>query len=606
MCGIVGYVGPKNAYDVLIESLKKLEYRGYDSSGVALQTDKGIFIAKKKGRISELENDISNAPVSHLGIAHTRWATHGAPKDENAHPHTDCTGTLAVVHNGIIENYRELKVSLVEKGHKFTSETDTEVVAHLLEEYYDGDLLSSVFKILPLLKGAFALGIISQKENRLIAIRQDSPLVLGLGTDENFLASDIPALLSHTKEFVIMENGQVADIKADEVEMYDFDGNTIPLKITHVEWDEAQAEKGGYDHFMIKEIMEQDESIKSTLLGRIEDGHVKLDELNALEERLKNAQRVYITACGTAYHAGMIGAYLLRHMAGLDVEIEVASEFRYAKHYWRDNSIGIAISQSGETADTLQALRLMKSSGIPVIGIVNVLGSSVYREADASILTQAGPEIAVASTKAYSTQLVALYLLALYMARLKGTIDPSVEKEILDELETMPRKVRSVLSQAEKIRHIAQDTYRVNDIFFIGRQLDYMLALEGSLKLKEISYIHSEAFPAGELKHGPLALVTSDTPTIAILMQENIMDKTLSNVSEVKARQGDVFVLSFERHRKKLESIGRWSFFVPDTMPLLGPLLGIPVLQLFAYYNAVLRGTDVDKPRNLAKSVTVE
>lgn len=606
MCGIVGYVGPKNAYDVLIESLKKLEYRGYDSSGVALQTDKGIFIAKKKGRISELENDISNAPVSHLGIAHTRWATHGAPKDENAHPHTDCTGTLAVVHNGIIENYRELKVSLVEKGHKFTSETDTEVVAHLLEEYYDGDLLSSVFKILPLLKGAFALGIISQKENRLIAIRQDSPLVLGLGTDENFLASDIPALLSHTKEFVIMENGQVADIKADEVEMYDFDGNTIPLKITHVEWDEAQAEKGGYDHFMIKEIMEQDESIKSTLLGRIEDGHVKLDELNALEERLKNAQRVYITACGTAYHAGMIGAYLLRHMAGLDVEIEVASEFRYAKHYWRDNSIGIVISQSGETADTLQALRLMKSSGIPVIGIVNVLGSSVYREADASILTQAGPEIAVASTKAYSTQLVALYLLALYMARLKGTIDPSVEKEILDELETMPRKVRSVLSQAEKIRHIAQDTYRVNDIFFIGRQLDYMLALEGSLKLKEISYIHSEAFPAGELKHGPLALVTSDTPTIAILMQENIMDKTLSNVSEVKARQGDVFVLSFERHRKKLESIGRWSFFVPDTMPLLGPLLGIPVLQLFAYYNAVLRGTDVDKPRNLAKSVTVE
>ncbi|WP_018963350.1 glutamine--fructose-6-phosphate transaminase (isomerizing) [Coprothermobacter platensis] len=606
MCGIVGYVGPKDAYDILIESLKKLEYRGYDSSGVALKTNDGIFIAKKKGRISELESDIMDVPTSHLGIAHTRWATHGAPKDENAHPHTDCTGTIAVVHNGIIENYRELKASLAQKGHKFTSETDTEVVAHLLEEYYQGDILSALFKILPLLKGAFALGIISLKEERILAVRQDSPLVIGLGSGENFLASDIPALLSHTKEFVIMENGQVADIRADHVDMYDFDGDDIPLKITHVDWDEAQAEKGGYDHFMIKEIMEQDQAIKNTLLGRVIDNHVILEELTPLQEKLQKTERIYITACGTAYHAGMVGAYLLRHMAGLDVEIEVASEFRYAKHHWHDNSIGLVISQSGETADTLQALRLMQADGIPVISVVNVLGSSVYREADASLLTQAGPEIAVASTKAYSTQLAVLYLFAIYMARLKGLLDNEAEKHILQELWNVPEKVRVVLNQAHTIREIAQDTYKTNDIFFIGRQLDYMLALEGSLKLKEISYIHSEAFPAGELKHGPLALVTSDTPTIAILMQEDIMEKTISNVSEVKARQGDVFVLAFERNKKALHDIGRWAFFVPDTLPLLGPLVGIPVLQLFAYYNAVLRGTDVDKPRNLAKSVTVE
>ncbi len=606
MCGIVGYVGQKNAYDVVIESLKKLEYRGYDSSGVALKTDEGIFIAKKKGRISELEKDFPSVPSSNMGIAHTRWATHGAPKDENAHPHTDCTGTIAVVHNGIIENYRELKAYLAERGHKFTSETDTEVVAHLLEEFYQGDLFTTLLKILPLLKGAFALAIISQKEDRILAVRQDSPLVLGLGRGENFLASDIPALLSHTREFVIMENGQIADIRAEHVELYDFEGNAIPIKITKVDWDEKQAEKGGYDHFMIKEIMEQDEAIRSTLLGRVDRGRVRLDELEALQEELKNAERIYITACGTAYHAGMVGAYLLRHVAGLDVEIEVASEFRYAKHHWRENSVGLVISQSGETADTLQALRIMKADGIPVIAVVNVVGSSVYREADASLLTQAGPEIAVASTKAYSTQLVVLYLFALYMAKLKGLLTQEEEQSILEDLWSIPEKVKQVLSNAESVRRIAQDTYKANDIFFIGRQLDYMLALEGSLKLKEISYIHSEAFPAGELKHGPLALVTADTPTLAILMQEDVLEKTLSNVSEVKARQGDVFVLGFERDRKRLEDIGRWSFFVPDTLPLLAPLVGIPVLQLFAYYNAVLRGTDVDKPRNLAKSVTVE
>jgi len=352
--------------------------------------------------------------------------------------------------------------------------------------------------------------------------------------------------------------------------------------------------------------MEQDEAIRSTLLGRVDRGRVRLDELEALQEELKNAERIYITACGTAYHAGMVGAYLLRHVAGLDVEIEVASEFRYAKHHWRENSVGLVISQSGETADTLQALRMMKADGIPVIAVVNVVGSSVYREADASLLTQAGPEIAVASTKAYSTQLVVLYLFALYMAKLKGLLTQEEEQSILEDLWSIPEKVKQVLSNAESVRRIAQDTYKANDIFFIGRQLDYMLALEGSLKLKEISYIHSEAFPAGELKHGPLALVTADTPTLAILMQEDVLEKTLSNVSEVKARQGDVFVLGFERDRKRLEDIGRWSFFVPDTLPLLAPLVGIPVLQLFAYYNAVLRGTDVDKPRNLAKSVTVE
>jgi len=606
MCGIVGYVGPKNAYDVVIESLKKLEYRGYDSSGVALKTDKGIFIAKKKGRISELEKDFPAVPQSNMGIAHTRWATHGAPKDENAHPHTDCTGTIAVVHNGIIENYRELKAYLAERGHKFSSETDTEVAAHLLEEFYDGDLFSTLLKILPLLKGAFALAIISQKEDRILAVRQDSPLVLGLGRGENFLASDIPALLSHTREFVIMENGQIADIRAQHVELYDFEGNAIPIKITKVDWDEKQAEKGGYDHFMIKEIMEQDEAIRSTLLGRVDHGKVKLEELEPLRDKLSQAERVYITACGTAYHAGMVGAYLLRHIAGLDVEIEVASEFRYAKHHWRENSVGLVISQSGETADTLQALRMMKANDIPVIAVVNVVGSSVYREADASLLTQAGPEIAVASTKAYSTQLVVLYLFALYMAKLRGLLTEEEEESILKELWSMPDKVKQVLSGAESIRRIAQDTYNAKDIFFIGRQLDYMLALEGSLKLKEISYIHSEAFPAGELKHGPLALVTADTPTVAIIMQEDILEKTLSNVSEVKARQGDVFLLGFEHDREMLKDIGRWSFFVPDTLPMLAPLIGISVLQLFAYYNAVLRGTDVDKPRNLAKSVTVE
>ncbi|NPV89103.1 glutamine--fructose-6-phosphate transaminase (isomerizing) [Coprothermobacteraceae bacterium] len=606
MCGIVGYVGPRNATEVLLTSLKKLEYRGYDSSGVALKAQDFIYIAKKKGRIAELEEAFVDMPEAHLGIAHTRWATHGEPKDENAHPHTDCTGRLALVHNGIIENYRELKAELASHGHRFVSETDTEVIAHLIEEYYEGDLLRAVLRILPRLKGAFALAVISRDENRIVAVRQDSPLVLGLGEAENFLASDIPALLSYTKEFVIMENGQVADISGRGVDLYDFDGNALPLNIRRFDWDEKQAEKGGYDHFMLKEIMEQDESIRSTLLGRVRDGAVALDELDPIIDELRRAERVYITACGTAYHAGLVGAYLLRHLAGLDVEIEVASEFRYAKHHWRPNSLGMVISQSGETADTLQALRMMKADGIPVIGVVNVLGSSVYREADVPLLTQAGPEIAVASTKAYSTQLVVLYLFALYMARLKGLITPEQESEIVAELQRLPEKIRNVLDRAGEVRNIATETYRASDIFFIGRQVDYLLALEGSLKLKEISYIHSEAFPAGELKHGPLALVTDETPTVGILFQEDVLEKTLSNVAEVKARRGDVFILGFQRDASTLADVGRWAFFVPDTLPLLAPIVGIPVLQLFAYYNAVLRGTDVDKPRNLAKSVTVE
>lgn len=610
MCGIVGYVGPRSVQDVVVEGLRKLEYRGYDSAGIAAMDDGKLKCVKAVGRLQNLENKLTvHSMNSHIGIGHTRWATHGKPSEENAHPHLDCSGRFAIVHNGIIENYLSLREELIAKGHQFVSETDTEVVAHLIEELFNGHLLATMVAVSKRIRGAYALVVISKDEpGTIIAMRKASPVIVGLGQGENFVASGIPAILQYTREVLVLDDGEMAVVRADSVETYNLDGDPLaPREPLHVTWDTESAERGGYAHFMLKEIYEQPKAIHDTLLGRIAEDyrHVVLPELKWPAGYAASIDRLHIVACGTAWHAGLVGKGAIEQLARIPVDSEIASEYRYRNPLFTPGTLVLAISQSGETADTLAAMRLAKDNGLRVLAITNVVGSSVAREADDVIITQAGPEIAVASTKAYTTQLVALYLLGIYLAQARNQMDETQAHELLSALNGLPQVAEQVLDTAPQIDGFARRYKDASDTFFIGRGADYAVAMEGSLKLKEISYIHAEAYAAGELKHGTLALITDGVPVIALATQTNLYDKTISNIREVAARGAFVLGLTWvgdtEFHKSVDEVI-----YLPQTLPILAPIAAVIPLQLLAYYAATARGNDVDKPRNLAKSVTVE
>ena len=611
MCGIVGYVGDKQAAKFLLEGLSKLEYRGYDSAGIAVynaETDK-IRVEKSVGRLAELEKKLDgDMPAGCMGIGHTRWATHGAPSDLNSHPHTDCTGDFAVVHNGIIENYLVLKEQLIEKGHVFKSETDTEVLPHLLEEAYEGDFEAAVRKVLKQIEGSYSIVFMSKNDpDTLICTKQDNPLVIGLGDGENFIASDIPAIISRTRRTYIINDGEVAVVKKDSVWITNRRGEPITKKVFEVNWNAEAAEKGGYEHFMLKEIHEQPKAVRDTLSGRIsqDNSTVVLDELKWTKEYVNSFSRVFIVACGTAYHAGLVGKYYIENLARIPVEVDIASEFRYRKPIIDDSTLTIVVSQSGETIDTLAALKEAKRLGSKTMAVTNVVGSSIAREADQVVYTWAGPEIAVASTKAYTTQLIVMFLLGAYMAGLRETVDAERMTQLLAQLKNIPSQISETLEDVEPIMAFAQQYGYTNDAFFLGRALDYYVALEGSLKLKEVSYVHAEAYAAGELKHGTLALITSGVPVIALATQKSVYEKTLSNIKEVKARDAVVIGIAAQGDTE-LKKYTDHVIYVPNTDELLIPLLTVLPLQLLAYYTAITRGCDVDKPRNLAKSVTVE
>ncbi|MBS4023159.1 MAG: glutamine--fructose-6-phosphate transaminase (isomerizing) [Dethiobacter sp.] len=607
MCGIVGYIGGQQAYPILIDGLKKLEYRGYDSAGVALLDNGELHMVKSVGRLCELEDKIGiGCPYGMVGIGHTRWATHGRPSDTNAHPHSDCTNHFVVIHNGIIENYQALREWLTSLGHSFRSETDTEVLAHLVEHYYRGDLKSAIRQVMEQVHGSYALVVMSRHEaDRLVCARKDSPLVIGLGEGENFIASDIPALLKYTRQTYILDDGELAEVTKNDVKIENGNGASVEKPIFNVEWDAVSAEKDGFDHFMLKEIHEQPKAIRDTLRSRLNDTGVVLDEIKLTHDQVKSLRKVVMVACGTAYHAGLVGKYVFEKMLRLPVEVDVASEFRYRDPLLGEDTLVVVISQSGETADTLAALRLAKEKGSPVVAVTNVVGSSVSREADQIIYTWAGPEIAVASTKAYTTQLVVLYLLALHLGNLTGVVSLSEAASLVEELKLLPSHVESILKKEHELLEFARFISRWEDTFFIGRGLDYAVALEGSLKLKEISYIHAEAYAAGELKHGTLALITDNIPVLALATQPALHEKMWSNIKEVKARDAYVMGIAMAGDKgthKEVDAI----FEIPATIPLLAPILTVIPLQLIAYHASVLRGCDVDKPRNLAKSVTVE
>lgn len=611
MCGIVGYIGDKNCIPVLINGLKRLEYRGYDSAGVAVidRENDNIDIVKTKGRLSFLEDKIKQNPIEGLiGIGHTRWATHGEPSDENSHPHLSQNGKIAVVHNGIIENYLKLKEFLIKKGFTFSSDTDTEVVAHLLEYYYQGDLLDALIKTLDKIQGSYALGVLSLDDpDTILASRKDSPLIVGIGEGENFIASDIPAILEWTRNIYILEEGEIAIVKKNSIEIVNTEKERINKEIFYVTWDVASAEKGGYEHFMIKEIMEQPKAIKDTLTGRLPDDgeYIKLDNIKITKEELEKINKIFIVACGTAYHAGIVGKYIIEKLVKIPVEVDIASEFRYRDPIIDKNTLTIVISQSGETIDTLVAMREAKEKGSRTLGIVNVVGSSIAREVDDCLYTWAGPEIAVASTKAYTTQLVSLYLIALDFANKLNRISKEEFLRIKQGLKSIPEKVEYVLTHKEKIQKYASENFNAKDIFYLGRGLDFAVAMEGSLKLKEISYIHSEAYAAGELKHGTIALIENGTFVMALATQPNLLEKIISNIKEVKSRGAVVMTVSQDGFND-VEAVSDYVLYIPKTEPELAPILTVIPLQLFAYYTAVFRGCDVDKPRNLAKSVTVE
>ncbi|MBM7853896.1 glucosamine--fructose-6-phosphate aminotransferase (isomerizing) [Desulfohalotomaculum tongense] len=609
MCGIVGYVGSRAAVPVLIEGLSKLEYRGYDSAGIVVWEDNQLKLEKKLGRLSVLQEALQGTELNaRCGIGHTRWATHGRPSDINAHPHTDCTGRFAVVHNGIIENYLELKEWLEAKGHRFKSETDTEVLPHLVEHYYRGDLKEALQKVVERLEGSYAIVVICRDEpGRLVAARQDSPLVVGLGEGENFLASDIPALLKHTRRTLIIDDGEIVDLTAENVAVSNGTGKPVKKEVFEVTWEESQAEKGGYAHFMLKEIYEQPRALRDTLSGRItpENHRVILKELNIDTHLVKKINRVFIVACGTAYHAGLVGKQVIESLVRVPVEADIASEFRYRGPLVGPDSLVVVVSQSGETADTLAALREAKRLGARVIAVTNVVGSSISREADDVIYTWAGPEIAVASTKAYTTQLICMYLLGLWLAQQRGTLPQNEIREILVELRELSAKAETILDNNSAIEEISRQYKDKENAFFIGRGLDYVVAEEGALKLKEISYIHAEAYPAGELKHGTLALIVKDVPVIALATQKALFEKMVSNIKEVNAREASIIALAMEGNTE-IEKVADHTIYIPATHPMLAPVLTVIPLQLLAYHVSVARGCDVDKPRNLAKSVTVE
>lgn len=608
MCGIVGYIGKAQAVPVLVNGLEKLEYRGYDSAGISVFENGKIETIKTKGRLADLEEKIAAEGEKHsrIGIGHTRWATHGVPSDVNSHPHISQNGKISVVHNGIIENYMELKAFLREKGYAFRSETDTEVVAQLFEYYYNGDLLQTAQKLLGTIRGAYALGILcGDHPDSLIAMRKDCPLLIGLGEDENYIASDIPALLEYTREYYLLEEGEIALLKQDNVRIYGADGQEIHKDVFHVTWDVDAAEKGGYEYFMMKEIMEQPEALKKTIQPRLTESGIALGDISLTEEEIKNCGRIHIVACGSAWHAGIVGRYVIEEVSRIPVEVDIASEFRYRNPILQKGDLCIIISQSGETADTLAALREAKKQGVKVLSIVNVVGSSIARESDDVLYTWAGPEIAVATTKGYSTQLSVLYLIALHFARVRGTLEDSRYAGYLAELKTLPERTAQILKLDAKMAEIAKKYAGSKDVFIIGRGLDYAAAMESSLKLKEISYIHSEAYAAGELKHGTISLIEDGTLVVAIATQERLFEKLVSNVKEVKARGAKVLAVVMEGNTE-MEHIADEVIYLPKAGDLLTSSYNVLPMQLFAYYIAVERGCDVDKPRNLAKSVTVE
>nr|WP_314807263.1 glutamine--fructose-6-phosphate transaminase (isomerizing) [uncultured Selenomonas sp.] len=609
MCGIVGYVGDCQAAEFLLDGLSKLEYRGYDSAGIAVYDGENIRVEKSVGRLAALRDKIKgNVPVGTLGIGHTRWATHGRPSDVNSHPHTDCHGDFAIVHNGIIENYLSLKEELVAKGHVFKSETDTEVVVHLLEEVYSGDFVAAVRAVLERIEGSYALTFMSRRHpDMLICTKQDNPLIIGLGEGENFIASDIPAIISKTRRTYILADGEVAIVRKDAVEVTNHLGASVPKKVFEVTWNAEAAEKGGYEHFMLKEINEQPKAVRDTMSQRItaDKKAISFEELAWDADYLNSFNKIYIVACGTAYHAGLVGKYYIEKLARVLVEVDVASEFRYRDPIVDEHTLLIVVSQSGETSDTLAALKESKRRGAKTLAITNVVGSSVAREADQVVYTWAGPEIAVASTKAYTTQLVLFFMLALYMAEIKQSITAERTAQLVAQLHEIPAQVSEILSDVDPIKTFAKQYGFNEDVFYIGRGLDYAVSLEGALKLKEISYIHAEAYAAGELKHGTLALIVEGVPVIALATQRNVYEKTLSNIKEVKARDAVVIGIAAEGDTELKKYVDH-VMHVPATDEFIMPILSVIPLQLLAYYAAITRGCDVDKPRNLAKSVTVE
>lgn len=606
MCGIVGYVGKKDCTDILINGLSKLEYRGYDSAGIAVFENNKIKVAKSKGRLADLIDKMKQEgkPVGHAGIGHTRWATHGEPSDINSHPHSG--GRVTIVHNGIIENYKEIKDYLTSKHVSFSSDTDTEVVAKLLDYNYNGSPIETISDTVRDLEGSYALGIIfADHPDVVYAVRKESPLIVGVGKDESFIASDVPAILKYTKDYYLLEHEEIAVLDKDGVKIFDSFGMAIEKELKTADWDMDAAEKGGYEHFMLKEIYEQPTAIKTTITPRIKDGLPNLQECNITPETLRTFRRVFVVACGTAMHAGIVGQYVIEKLARIPVIVDIASEFRYRDPVLDENDLVIIISQSGETADSLAALRLSKQRGAKTLAIVNAKGSSIAREADMLIYTHAGPEIAVASTKAYMVQIAVMYLLAFEFARSTNMIDDERCRELVKLLMETPELIEKILSDKEKTQYIASSLITADSLLYIGRGLDYALSMEGSLKLKEISYIHSESYAAGELKHGTISLISDGMPVIAVATQKALFEKTISNIKEVKARGASVVLVCRDSYEPD-KDVADYKFGLPDFDDLLMPMLAVVPLQLIAYYTSVLKGNDVDKPRNLAKSVTVE
>lgn len=608
MCGIVGYVGNEQAAPILLEGLSRLEYRGYDSAGIAVFDGEEIHVVKAKGRLQALRDltQDGNSMKGHVGIGHTRWATHGEPSVTNAHPHYNQSHSITVVHNGIIENYQPLREKLISKGYVFHSETDTEVIAHLLDYYYKGDPKTAIIKVLHRVIGSYALGIMFQDHpGKVFAVRKDSPLIVGISPEGNYIASDVPAILKYTRQVYYIDDYEIAELSANQVSFYNQDCEEIVKQSVTVEWDVEAAEKGGYEHFMLKEIYEQPKAVESTIRPRIRDGKIVIDELHMTPEEIRTIKRIYIIGCGSAYHVGMIGKYVLEKMTRIPVEVDLASEFRYRNPILEPDSMMIVISQSGETADSLAALRKAQELGSKVLGIVNVVGSSIAREADNVMYTWAGPEISVATTKAYSTQLTALYMLGILFGGTRGSISETEYTEMVKELELLPERIQELLGDKEKIQWFASRYANAEHVFFIGRGVDYASCMEGSLKLKEISYIHSEAYAAGELKHGTISLIEDDILTVAVSTQPDLYEKMISNAVEVKTRGAYVFALTHADNRG-MKEVADFTVELPKTHPCFAPSLSVIPLQLFAYYVSVARGLDVDKPRNLAKSVTVE
>jgi glucosamine--fructose-6-phosphate aminotransferase (isomerizing) len=609
MCGIVGYIGNKKADEVIIDGLRRLEYRGYDSAGIAVINGGKIELRRSVGKLKELEKVICTTPMcGTIGIGHTRWATHGRPSEENAHPHTDCTGRTVVVHNGIIENYLDLKKALTDAGHKFKSQTDTEIIAHVFEKNYKGDMLKAVFKTLSEIKGAYALGIInSDNPDTIIAARKDAPLIVGVGEKENFIASDVTALLPYTKQMIFLEEGDVAKLTAGKVEIFTKDAKTVTRPVQTITWNPVQAEKGGYTHFMLKEIYEQSQTIRDTFLGRInpEKCEISFEDAEFTKEFYTGISKLYIIACGTSYHAGMVGKFLFESLAKVPVEVDIASEFRYRSPVLDKNALVIIVSQSGETADTLAALRLAKEHNCKTLSICNVVGSTASREAERVIYTRCGPEIGVASTKAFTGQLTVLYMLAMDWAMKKGTITDKKCKSMIQEFWEIPMKVSEVLKLDKSIAALAHKYSTKRDFLFLGRHLNYPIALEGALKLKEISYIHAEGYAAGEMKHGPIALIDENMPVMVIATESAVYEKILGNIEEAKARAGTVIALATEGN-EQIKTKTDDQIYMPKVDEVFSPMLNVIPLQLFAYHVSVMLGCDVDQPRNLAKSVTVE